>query len=258
MTETPPPCKETPPPTSRTAAIVVIGNEVLSGKVTDVNSPFLLRELYALGVQVRRVVTIPDVLETIAHEVREASRNHDFVFTSGGIGPTHDDLTIPGIAAAFDLPLESHPMLVKLATERYQEKITEATLRMTRLPVGTELVFGGHLIFPVTVVRNVYIFPGVPEYLRAKFETIKERFRDAPYHLIQIYTQQGESVLAAMLEQTLEQFPCIEIGSYPRFDTHEYKVMLTLESKELPLLEKARDYLLDLMLPEALVKVEVR
>lgn len=239
----------------RTAAILVIGNEVLSGKVVDTNSPFLLKELYALGVKTRRVLTIPDELEIIAQEVRSLSDAFDYVFTSGGIGPTHDDVTLLGVARAFGVELEQHPELLALAQQHYHKRMTPAVLRMTYVPAGAELVWGSGLNFPITRMRNVHIFPGVPEYFRAKFEAIREQFRDAPYHLVRIYTRQGESVLAALLEQTLELHPGIEIGSYPRFDTDAYRVMVTLESKERDALLRARDGLVSLLDPEMLVEV---
>lgn len=243
------------PGTVKTASILIIGNEVLSGKVVDANSPFLLKELYALGVKVERVLTIPDVLEVIAQEVRGASERYDFVFTSGGVGPTHDDVTMMGIARAFDVPLEEHPDLLALLNAHYQGQLNEAARRMALLPEGAQLLYEGDIKYPMAVLRNVYIFPGVPELLRLKFIAIKERFRDTPYFLVQIYTRQGESNLAASLETTLSLFPGIEIGSYPRFDTHDYKVMLTLESKDRSLLCAARDHLLTVLEAEQLVRV---
>lgn len=240
---------------TRTAAILVIGNEVLSGKVVDSNSPWLLKELYGLGVKTRRVLTIPDELEIIAQEVRALSAQVDYVFTSGGIGPTHDDVTILGVARAFGVELVQHPDLLAMAQQHYQKRLTQAVLRMTYVPDGASLVWGSGLNFPITRMHNVHIFPGVPEYFRAKFEAIREQFRDTPYHLVRIYTRQGESVLAALLEQTLEQHPGVEIGSYPRFDTEAYRVMVTLESKEEAALLRARDTLVSLLAPEQLVEV---
>ena len=104
------------------AGILVIGNEILSGKVIDTNSPFLCSELRALGVDVERIHVIPDVIETIAQNVREMSQSHDFVFTSGGVGPTHDDLTMDGVALAFQQPLE----LNKSVAERIERARTLA------------------------------------------------------------------------------------------------------------------------------------
>jgi molybdopterin-biosynthesis enzyme MoeA-like protein len=151
--------------------------------------------------------------------------------------------------------LEEHPHIIALLNEYYQGHINEASRRMAMLPAGAELIFEEDVRFPLTTMRNVYIFPGVPELLRAKFDAIKERFRDSPYHLVQIFTHEGESVLAEHLEATLEHFPGIEIGSYPRYDTGEYKVMLTLESKDPALLGRARDHLLTCMAADQLVRV---
>jgi len=236
-----------PPLHARTAAIIVIGNEVLSGKVEDINSRYLLKELYQLGVRVQRVITIPDELETIAEEVRKASAQWDYVFTSGGVGPTHDDVTFPGVARAFGVPLVEHPDLLKLVQSHFKHDINDAARRLSRIPEGTELLYEGNLIYPLSRIHNVYVFPGVPEMLRTRFEAVKERFREAPYFLIRIFTQQGESVLAAHLEDTLIRFSGLEIGSYPRFDCEEYRVELTMESKDPALLARARDHLLSCM-----------
>ena len=243
------------PGSARTAAIIVIGNEVLSGKVVDANSPFLLKELYSLGVRVQRVLTIPDELEVIAAEVRRAADAYDYVFTSGGVGPTHDDVTFRGIAGAFNVDLFEHPELRELLEKHFHGQLTDAARRMTMVPRGTSLIYGGDILYPVAVIENVYVFPGVPEFLRSKFMAIRERFRDTPYYLVRIFTHQPESVLAEHLEATLSNFPGIEIGSYPQYNTHDYKVMLTLECKDLHLLERARDHLLTCMEHDLLVRV---
>lgn len=241
--------------TARRAAIIIIGNEVLSGKVVDINSSYLLKELYALGVKVERVLTIPDDQDLIADTVRQAATQFDYVFTSGGIGPTHDDVTFPAIAQAFDTPLEAIPELMQLLRDHYKGEINAAAIRLATMPKGVELVYTPTLRYPMTIMRNVYIFPGVPELLRAKFDAIRERFREAPYHLTRIFTQQIESALADDLISTLAEFPGVEIGSYPRFDTPDYKVLLTLESKDCTQLTRARDYLLERLDRSCLVEV---
>jgi len=240
---------------NRTAALIIIGNEVLTGKVEDANSRFLLKQLYELGVQVRRVCVLPDEIDIISAEVREAAQKYDYVFTSGGVGPTHDDVTFRSIAAAFSTELQEHPVLRRLLEERFRGQITEAALRMIRLPVGTELLNANDLLSQVCHIQNVYIFPGVPQMLQAKFSSIRERFRQAPYFLIQIFTQQGESSLAQHLEQTLARHPAVEIGSYPRYDSDEYRVELTLQSKDRVQLAHARDHLLDQLDSSQLVRV---
>src|SRR5216117_2686471 len=114
----------------KTAGIVLIGNEILSGKIADANAAYLCRELRQLGVEVRRISVIPDEVELIAREVAAHSREYDLVFTSGGVGPTHDDVTIEGVARAMGVPVVRHPTLVALLERYYGGGVTEASLRM--------------------------------------------------------------------------------------------------------------------------------
>src|SRR2546425_9266269 len=151
----------------KTAGIILIGNEILSGKIADVNAAYLCRELRQLGVDVRRISVVPDEVELIAREVVTQSRDFDVVFTSGGVGPTHDDVTIEGVARAMGVPVVRHPTLVALLERYYGGSVTEASLRMTEMPEGAELV-GQSLRFPTILMGNVYVLPGVPEIFRQK------------------------------------------------------------------------------------------
>ena len=119
-----------------TAGILVIGNEILSGKVVDTNSPYLCRELRALGVDVQRIFTIPDAVDVIAENVKSMSQAHDFVLTSGGIGPTHDDLTVDGVAAAFGRPLELSASIEERIRRATGEDPNSSQLKMARIPAG--------------------------------------------------------------------------------------------------------------------------
>jgi molybdenum cofactor synthesis domain-containing protein len=148
------------------AGILIIGNEILSGKVADANSPYFCRELRPLGVDVERIVTIPDEIVTIAREVREMSEAYDVVLTSGGIGPTHDDLTIEGVAAAFELAIEHSESIEARIRRATGGDLNESQRKMAQVPSGSTLLDGGDVWFPLVVVRNVYIFPGVPVLLR--------------------------------------------------------------------------------------------
>ncbi|PYS34592.1 MAG: competence/damage-inducible protein A, partial [Acidobacteria bacterium] len=165
---------------SKTAGIIVIGNEILSGKTKDENSPYLIRELRDLGVNVRKISIIPDELRFIADEVRTFSTSYDYVFTTGGVGPTHDDLTMEGISHAFGRRMHRHPELEASIRHFYSRELIDGNLRMADIPEGARLVGGKGMWFPVVAVENVYIFPGVPEILQKKFERIKETFREAP------------------------------------------------------------------------------
>jgi molybdenum cofactor synthesis domain-containing protein len=239
-----------------TAAILVIGNEILSGKVVDVNSPYLCRELRALGVDVERIVTIPDVIEVIAEETRALSRAHDFVFTSGGIGPTHDDLTMDGIARAFSRSLRSHESLAGRIERALGKPMNEGQFKMTLIPEGAVLVDAGDLWFPVVIVENVYVFPGVPELLRKKFDSIRDRFRGEPFLLKNVYVRRRESDIAADLNDLLREFPELLLGSYPKIGEEGFHVLLTLESRDAAYLGRALEGLLKRLPPDAIHRVD--
>lgn len=241
---------------ARTAGIILIGNELLSGKVVDANAAYLCREFRQLGVDVRKISVIPDEVEVIAREVQEFHRAYDWVFTSGGVGPTHDDVTIAGVARAFGLEVVRHPELVRRLEEAYGGRLNEARLKMAEVPEGAELLASDHLIVPVVLVRNVFIFPGVPEIFRQKFEAIKERFRDRPFLLRSVYVRIGESTLAAHLHAMLARYPEVLCGSYPEWDNPDYRVRVTLESKSPQYLEEALRDLLERLPPGAVVRVQ--
>ena len=241
---------------ARTAGILLIGNEILSGKVVDANASYLCRELRALGVSVRRISVIPDEIDLIAEEVRAFSRDHDIVFTSGGVGPTHDDVTIEGVARALGVPVVRDPRLVELIARHARGPLNEARLKMSEVPEGAELIAGDLLMFPAVVAGNVYILPGVPEIFRQKFEAIKERFRDTPYFLASVFVAIGEGTLADYLNDLLRRHPELMLGSYPEFANPEYKVKVTLESKDRAMMEQAVAELLGRLPADAVIRVE--
>jgi FAD synthetase len=238
------------------AGILIIGNEILSGKVADANSPFFCRELRPLGVDVERIVTIPDEIVTIAREVREMSEAYDLVLTSGGIGPTHDDLTIEGVAAAFELSIEHSESIEARIRRATGEELNESQRKMAQVPAGATLLDGGDLWFPLVVVRNVYIFPGVPELLRKKFDSARDLFRGVPFVLRRVYVKSRESDIAASLHELLREFPELLLGSYPRLDEESFHVMLTLESRDEGYVERALGSLLARLPATAIFKVE--
>jgi molybdenum cofactor synthesis domain-containing protein len=229
---------------SKTAGIIVIGNEILSAKTRDENSSYLVRELRDLGVDVRKISVIPDELLLIADEVRIFSSSYDYVFTTGGVGPTHDDLTMEGIATAFGRRIHRNPEIEASIRHFYSRELIEGNLRMADVPEGARLVGGKGMWFPVVAVENVYIFPGVPEILQKKFERIKETFREAPFYLREIFLKADEGQIAATLHVVLQEFPDLLLGSYPYFDNPVYSIKLTLESKDLAYLEQAYSALL--------------
>jgi|SRR5580658_7163088 molybdenum cofactor synthesis domain-containing protein len=240
----------------RSCALVVVGNEILSGKVQDSNAWFTARELRKIGVALQRIVTIPDELPLIAEEVAYCSRRFDFVITSGGVGPTHDDLTMEGVARAFGRKLIAHPELVQLINQFASGRANAAGLKMAEIPDGAVLHTSGDIRFPTVQIENVYVLPGIPQLFEAKLKALLPRFASDPYFLRAIYTSAGEGAIAEHLNACLARFPDLMLGSYPRIGDPDYRVKLTLESKDPDYLERAFVHLMELLPKEAVVKTE--
>lgn len=230
-----------------TAAMLLIGNELLSGKVQDANLVVLARELRALGVELARVVMVLDDVETIAREVRALSAGYDWVFTSGGVGPTHDDVTLASVARAFDVGLERRAELVALLRALYDDRCTEGHLRMADLPVGAELVSalegepgalraqGRSTPWPATLVRNVFVLPGIPEIFRLKLSSVRARLRPLgaqPFVSWAVFTDMDEGHLKPLLDDVVARFPDVSVGSYPTWIGAPYRTKLTFDARD--------------------------
>src|SRR5690348_16648921 len=146
----------------RSCALVVVGNEILSGKVQDSNAYFAARELRKIGVALNRIAVIPDDLKPIADEVAYCARTFDFVLTSGGVGPTHDDITMEAVAMAFGRKLVIDPELERVIRQHFTERIATG-MKMAEVPQGAVLNAAGDIRFPTVQVENVYILPGIPQ-----------------------------------------------------------------------------------------------
>lgn len=236
--------------------MIVIGNEILSGKVVDTNSAFLARELRSVGVSLERILVIPDDLDAIADAVRSYQAEYDVVFTSGGVGPTHDDVTIAGIARGIGRAVVSHPALESAIRELVGPAANAAHLKMAQVPEGAEPVFRGELKFPVVRVENIFILPGVPEIFQEKFSAMKVLFAVDPYFLRAVYLRATESVIARFLDETLAAFPLLQLGSYPKLGDPEYRVRVTLESKDEQYVKEALDHLVSRVPPGMIVRTE--
>ncbi len=237
------------------AAVVIIGNEILSGKFADENARFLIVELRALGVELRQISVIPDELDEIAEQVPRLAARHDWVFTSGGVGPTHDDVTMAGLARGFGTTVVVHPELEKLLRQYYGERMTDSHLRLAEVLDGVELHYGDDRVWPVVAYRNVYILPGVPSLFRRKFLSVRERFRSQPYFTARVYVTGDEATLAPELNRLVTAHPQVSFGSYPRFDETEFRVLLTVESQDLDAVRAAATELAA-ALGAAVVRVE--
>ena len=212
-----------------TAGIVIIGDEILTGKFADENAAFLIGELRALGVELRRIVMIPDVVDDIAATVTDMAARFDHVFTSGGVGPTHDDLPMAGIAQGFGTRVIREPVLEERVRAYWGAKLAPPHLRLAEVPEGADLVYGKDQIWPVVAYKNVYILPGVPALFRRKFIDIRDRFRAEPMTVARAYLDTDEGHIAGDLDAVVAAFPSVRIGSYPRFTERDFKVLITFE-----------------------------
>ncbi len=228
-----------------TAGIVIIGDEILSGRYEDQNSPFLIKELTSQGVSVRYCLTIPDDKEIIAETILEYSRRVTWFFTSGGIGPTPDDITMESIALAFDVPLVTHTEIEERIKKMYGPRCTPGHLRMAQVPEGTLLLKTSRPTVPVLQFRNITIFPGVPEFLRAIFQLIKDRFKGIVNPVTEINLVVDEGEITDFLEETLKSFPELKLGSYPCYTEDDVRVKIVMEHRDQGVLADAQAFILE-------------
>jgi molybdenum cofactor synthesis domain-containing protein len=240
-----------------TAAVLVIGNEVLSAKVRDENGPYAARRLHDRGVQLAAVLTLPDRLDVLEEAITRERQRVDWLFTSGGVGPTHDDVTALAVAHALRRPVVRHPQIVENIRgwhRRHGAEPPEAALRMADVPEGTRLV--GALAYPVMVVENVVMLPGPPHFFRLQFDLFTESFEAAPFQLACLYLSIPEDRFATALDRVAHDNGDVEIGSYPRFDDADHRVRVTFEAKDRGRVEKALRAFLDVLPPGAVVRRE--
>ncbi|MEW6108128.1 MAG: competence/damage-inducible protein A [Nitrospirota bacterium] len=240
----------------RTAGIIIIGNEILSGKIHDSNAFYLASELHSLGVSVSRISVIPDEIDIIGGEALEFSERYDYVFTSGGVGPTHDDVTMAGIARGFGVKLLRHPDLENFFRLRYGGPLNAAIMKMTELPEGSNVITQENMRFPVISFRNIFIFPGIPEYLREKFSLIKERFRTSAFRLRRFFLNADEPDIANILNKVVAENTDVIFGSYPVLGNPEYRIIVTAESKSEGSLDKALNDFQKRLPEEIIVRID--
>lgn len=236
----------------KNAAIIIIGNEILSGKVTDINTPFLANELFKLGIRLKRVVIIPDTVEDIADEIKYCKGRYHFIFTSGGMGPTHDDVTLEGLAKGINRKLLSDPVLEK-CIESYYKEPTDIHFRLAMVPEGTTILLDEKLVMPVIHFENIYVFPGIPKLLQKQFNFLKDRFQGEPIHHLVLDLNVEEVRIARFLEELLKEFPGVEIGSYPVIEDKKFYVHLTFCSRNLESCGCAKEKLLSMVSDEWLI-----
>ncbi len=234
----------------REAAALIIGDELLSGKIRDENIYELARLLRSLGVVLRRVVMVGDDIETISDELRALSARYDLVFTSGGVGPTHDDITVDAVARAFGVSAAVHPELEALLRSAYGARYHAGFERMALAPEGAELFRTEEVPWPTIIMHNVWVLPGVPEVFRMKLRQVASRVEGARQFVTRaVLTRMDEGDLKALLDEVVARFPEVQLGSYPRWRSEEYKTKITFDAATEAALDEAVNAFLQL-LPE--------
>ena len=202
-----------------TAAAVVIGNEILSGRTKDVNVAYLARQLTALGIVLAEVRMVRDEERAIIAAVNALRAQHDYVFTTGGIGPTHDDITCEAVARAFGLPYRINPEAKRILVDFYRDtgrELNEARMRMAHTPEGAALIDNPVSRAPGFRVENVHVLAGIPAVMRAMFESVAPTLKGGrTVKSREVAVLLGEGDVAARLEGLQERYPALEIGSYP-------------------------------------------
>jgi molybdenum cofactor synthesis domain-containing protein len=224
-----------------TACLVIIGNEILSGRTKDANLPWIAARLNALGIELCEVRVVPDVTARIVEAVNEVRARYDHVFTTGGIGPTHDDITADAIARAFGVALLRDPRAVALLQAHYQPgQLNEARLRMANIPEGADLIDNPVSRAPGFRIGNVHVMAGVPAIMQAMFDAVAPTLKGGPVvHSRTVTCGLPEGVLAADLAAVEQRHAGVSIGSYPWFRMGATGVSLVLRGIDGAALDRA-------------------
>jgi molybdenum cofactor synthesis domain-containing protein len=229
-----------------TASLIIIGNEILSGRTVDANLPFLAQELGSIGIRMREVRIVPDEEPEIVTAVNSLRARYNYVFTTGGIGPTHDDITAACIARAFGRTFGRNAEAEALLRAYYPpDKLNEARLKMAETPEGAELIDNPVSVAPGFRVENVYVLPGVPRIMQAMFAGLKPKLQGgAPVtsRTIVVFCPEGE--IAEPLGRIQAHHPTIEIGSYPQMRFDRFGTSLVFRGTDTQAIDAAIDQLL--------------
>lgn len=231
-------------PSAPTACLLLIGNELLSGRTEDRNLAFIGRRLAALGISLREARVIADDTHVIVHNVNDTRQRFDYVFTTGGIGPTHDDITAAAVAKAFGVELERSPAAEQALRDFYDEQINEARLKMAKIPAGAELIDNPLSGAPGFQIGNVFVLAGIPSVMQAMFDVLADRLRHgAPILSRTLTTDRREGEIAAGLTDIQARYPEVGIGSYPFFTAQKKGVNIVVRGTDA---EKINDAVNDL------------
>jgi molybdenum cofactor synthesis domain-containing protein len=220
---------------SVTAALLIIGDEILTGRTKDKNIGYIAEYLTGIGIDLREVRVVPDVEEEIVAAVNALRGRYTYLFTTGGIGPTHDDITADSIAKAFGVGIGVDPRAVALLQERYQpHELNEARLRMARIPEGADLIENPISKAPGFRIGNVFVMAGVPSIMQAMLDIIAPSLQTGARMIIETIEAEGlaEGIYAEGLGQIALSNEGVSIGSYPSFSTSGFRNQIVVRGKD--------------------------
>ncbi len=224
-----------------TAGLMIIGDEILSGRTQDKNIAYIADHLTTIGIQLREVRIVPDQEDRIVGAVNAMRHDYSYVFTTGGIGPTHDDITADAIAKAFEVAIDVDPRAVAIMSERYTpERLTEARLRMARIPEGAELIDNPISRTPGFMIGNVIVMAGIPSIMQVMLDAATPMLRTGKKMLsatVQVSAPEGD--IAPVLSGVAASFPEVAMGSYPFFRDGQLGVHIVLRALDPAKLEAA-------------------
>ena len=239
-------------------AAVVIGNEVLTGKVQDANGTLLIRRCAEAGISLAGLAIVPDDVDTIVAAVIAARRRSEWIITSGGIGPTHDDVSVRAVALALGRRVVQHPELLRFVDDKVHVMSNAAVRRLAEAPEGTMLLpCPDALRYPVMCVDNVHLLAGVPQLFSRQLEVVLARIPARRRELRTLFVSKYETELVSELDAVAHAFPAVSIGSYPVFDPSlDYRVRLTVEHPEASLVDEVVERLRSVLAPGSIVREE--
>ena len=217
-----------------TACVLIIGNEILSGRTQDVNLAYIATGLNEVGVTLREARVIPDIAEVIVATVNEVRAKFDYVFTTGGIGPTHDDITSECVARAFGVPWTLHPEAHKIFLDHYKPgELNEARLRMAHTPEGASLITNPVSRAPGFRMGNVFVMAGIPRVMQAMFDGVKHQLQGGrPMLSRTVSCTLPEGIVAKGLGEIQARYADLDIGSYPFYRRGEFGTSLVLRGRD--------------------------
>ena len=228
------------------AAILIIGNEILSGRTQDINTKTISLWLNTIGIKVTEVTIIPDIEQTIIDTINEFKKRFNYVFTSGGIGPTHDDITAQSVSKAFNIEYGPHKEAMKILENYYQPgEFSEGRQKMAWMPVSAKLIYNPSSGAPGFNVENVYCLPGVPSYIKSLFGRPTNALCGGhPIITAQLCFSTGQTAIAKSLSNVQDNNKDVDIGSYPFFKAGKLGVSIVLRSPEQKKIDKCNSEIL--------------